>query len=62
VTGLIRTRFQGGVNERPGMKNIFLIALVLLSGCASVVDNMGRAPTRPLNCAYADSHCAPGRI
>ena len=43
------------------MKYALLAALVALSACSTSLDRPGAMPAQPLNCAYADSHCAHGK-
>lgn len=48
-------RTAGNKVQGDSMKYLLLAAILAVSACAT-----SGPPTKPLTCAYADSHCARG--
>ena len=41
---------------------VVIVSLLALGGCTTIAGAPGATPAKPLNCAYADSHCARGGV
>ena len=54
-------RTAGKTMQGKFMKYLLFAALLAVSACATAPTGE-RGPARPLNCAYADSHCAHGEM